>query len=88
MECSKHRSAVIRLVLDLQQQLCPNVETAEYLISHSLLRNWPADGVCPSENDLFPIKNVARSMVLHTPYILNCTGVSSDLSTEEIIIVI
>ena len=85
VECSKHHSAVIRLIRDLQQQFCPNVETAEYLISHSLLKNWPADGVCPCDNDLFPIENIARSMLLHTPYILNCTGISSDHSTKEIL---
>ena len=82
VECSKHRSAVIRLILDLQQEFCSNVETAEYLISCSLL---PVDKVCPSDNDLLPIKNVARSMLLHTPYILNSAGNSSDQSTEEII---
>ena len=85
VECSKHRSAVIRLVRDLQQQLCPNVETAEYLISHSLLKNWPADGVRPCDNDLFPIENIARSMLLHTSYILSCTGSSSDHPTKEIL---
>ena len=46
VEYTKHRSAVIRLVLDLQQQLCPNVETTEYLISPSHLNNWSA--VCMS----------------------------------------
>ena len=82
VECSKHRSAVIRLILDLQQEFCSNVETAEYLISCSLL---PVDKVCPSDNDLLPIKNVARSMLLHTPYILNSAGNSSDQSTEEML---
>ena len=42
VEFCKHRSAVIRQILDLQQQLCPNVETVEYLTSHSFLRNWSA----------------------------------------------
>ena len=82
VECSKHRSAVIRLILDLQQEFCSNVETAEYLISCSLL---PVNKVCPSDNDLLPIKNVAKSMLLRTPYILNSAGISSDLSTEEIL---
>ena len=85
VECSKHRSAVIRLLRDLQQQLCQNVGIAENLISHSLLKNWPADGVCPCDNDLFPVVNVARSMLLRTPYILSCTGISSDHSTKEIL---
>ena len=42
VEYTKHRSAVIRLVLDLQQQLCPRLEISEYLISPSLLNNWSA----------------------------------------------
>ena len=82
VECSKHRSAVISLILDLQQEFCSNVETAEYLISCSLL---PVDKVSAFDNDLLPIKNVAKSMLLHTPYILNSAGISSDLSTEELL---
>ena len=71
VEYTKHRSAVIRLVLDLQQQLCPNVETTEYLVSPSLLNNWSAADwcACPSDKDLFPIENVAKSMLLHRPYL-------------------
>ena len=70
VEYTKHRSAVIRLVLDLQQQLCPNVEISEYLISPSLLNNWSENWcACPSDTDLFPIENVANSMLLHKPYI-------------------
>ena len=82
VECSKHCSAVIRLILDLQQEFCSNVETAEYLISCSLL---PVDKVSAFDNDLLPIKNVAKSMLLYTPYILNSAGISSDLPTEEIL---
>ena len=88
VECSKHRSAVIRLVLDLQQQLCPNVETDEYLISPSLLTNWSAADWCvsPSDNDLFPIENVAKSMLLHKPYILSCANITSDhFATRDVL---
>ena len=38
VEYSKHRSAVIRLVLELQKELAPNLETFECLISPSLLQ--------------------------------------------------
>ena len=38
-----------------------------------------------SDNDVFPIKNGAKSTLLHTPYILNSAGISSDLPTEEIL---
>ena len=88
VECSKHRSAVIRLVLDLQQQLCPNVETDEYLISPSLLTNWSAADWCmsPSDNDLFPIENVAKSMLLHKPYILSRANITSDhFATRDVL---
>ena len=88
VECSKHCSAVIRLVLDLQQQLCPNVETDEYLISPSLLTNWSAADWCvsPSDNDLFPIENVAKSMLLHKPYILSRANITSDhFATRDVL---
>ena len=79
VECNKHHCTVIRLILDLQQQFCPNVETAEYLISHSLLRNWTTVvQFQPAECDLFPIENVARSMLLDKPYIHSCNKETSD----------
>ena len=75
VECNKHHSAVIRLVLDLQQQFCPKCrKTNEYLIARSLLKNWTTDIEFPSDNDLFPIENVAKSMLLHKPYILSCNN--------------
>ena len=85
VECSKHRSAVIRLVLDLKQQLCPNVETDEYLISPSLLNNWSAADWCVSlsDNDLFPIENVAKSMLLHKPFIHSRAHSASDHFTTN-----
>lgn len=88
MEYSKHRSAVIRLILDLHQQQCPNIDTAEYLISHSLLGNWPIDNVTtPSIGDLYPIENVAYSMFCHEPYIVSYSStISSDLCTEQVLL--
>ena len=88
VECSKHRSAVIRLVLDLKQQICPSVETDEYLVSPSLLNNWSEADWCasPSDNDLFPIENVAMSMFLHDEYILSlgCSA-SEDFATKDVL---
>ena len=78
VECSKHRSAVIRLVLDLKQQLCPNVQTDEYLISPSLFNKWSA-AVSPSENYLFSIENI-KSMLLHDELIL-----SKDFDTKDVL---
>ena len=82
-----HRSAVIRLILNLHQQLCSNIDTEECLIAHSLLRNWPAGIVTtPSTSHLYPIENVSKSMLLHKPYIPSCTSISSDLRTEQILL--
>ena len=88
VEFIKHRSSVIRLVLDLKQQLCPNVETDEYLISPSLLNNWSAADWCVSrsDSDLFPIENVAKSMLLHKPYIHSCAHSASDhFATKDVL---
>ena len=86
VECNKHHSAVIRLVLDLQQQFCPNIETNEYLIAHSLLKNWTTDIEFPHENDLFPIENVAKSMLLHKPYIISCNdNTSENFQTRDVL---
>ena len=87
VEYSKHRSAVIRLILDLHQQLCSNIDTEEYLIAHSLLKNWPADTVTtPSTSDLYSIKNVAKSMLLHEPYIVSNVSATKDQFTGDIVL--
>ena len=80
VEYSKHRSAVIRLVLELQKELVHNIETFECLISPSLLRQWPLEHLPVS--DLFAIKDVAKSVLLHKPVILSCKDGSNQLSTE------
>ena len=80
VEYSKHRSAVIRLVLELQKKLAPNLDTFECLISPSLLQQWPLEHLPVS--DLFAIKDVAKSVLLHKPVILSCKDGSNQLSTE------
>ena len=80
VEYSKHRSAVIRLVLELQKELAPNLATFECLISPSLLQQWPLEQL--PESDLFAIKDVAKSVLLHKPVILSCKDGSNQLSTE------
>ena len=80
VEYSKHRSAVIRLVLELQKELAPNLDTFESLISPSLLQQWPLKYLPVS--DLFAIKDVAKSVLLHKPVILSCKDDSNQLSTE------
>ena len=80
VEYSKHRSAVIKLVLELQKELAPNLATFECLISPSLLQQWPLEHLPVS--DLFAIKDVAKSVLLHKPVILSCKDGSNQLSTE------
>ena len=80
VEYSKHRSAVIKLVLELQKELAPNLDTFECLISPSLLQQWPLEHLPVS--DLFAIKDVAKSVLLHKPVILSCKDDSNQLSTE------
>ena len=80
VEYSKHRSDVIRLVLELQKELAPDLETFECLISPSLLRKWPLDDL--PESDLFPIKNVAKSVLRNKPFVLSCDG-SHELRTQD-----
>ena len=72
VEYSKHRSAVIRLVLDLQKELAPDLDTFECLISPSLLQRWPLEQL--PESDLFAIKNVTNVVLLNKPVILSCDG--------------
>ena len=72
VEYSKHRSAVIRLILDLQKELAPDLDTFECLISPSLLQQWPLEHL--HESDLFPIKNVAKCILLKKPFVLSCDG--------------
>ena len=72
MEYSKHRSDVIRLVLELQKELSPDLDTFECLISQSLLQQWPLEHL--HESDLFPIKNVAKCILVKKPFVLSCDG--------------
>ena len=81
VEYSKHRSAVIKLVLDLQKELAPDLDTLECLISPSLLQQRPLE--CLSESDLFTIADVASSILHCTPIILSYKDGSNQLSTKE-----
>ena len=85
VEFCKHRSSVIRLILDLQKQLCPNVEAAEYLTSRLYLRNWSAteNMYLPCKNDLLPIENAASSMLYRRRFIFTSAGYISDFRTKH-----
>ena len=86
IEYNRHRSAVIRLVLDLQQQLCPSMETTQYLISHTLLKNSQTETAYPPDSALFPIKNVAKSMLLHKPYIVSSAEKTSEVFSTKYVL--
>ena len=64
-EAAETCSSVIRMILDLQQQLCSVVSTCECLISPSLLDRYPFDAL--PDTDLFVMCDVARSMLLRQP---------------------
>ena len=81
VEYSKHRSAVIRLVLDLQKELVPDLDTVECLISPSVLQQcMPLDHL--PETDLFAISDVAKSMLTRKPNILDYKYGSTKLPTK------
>ena len=80
VEYSKHRSAVIRLVLDLQKELAPYLDTLECLISPSLLQQWPLERL--TESELFTITDVASSILCHSSVFSYKDG-SNQLSTKE-----
>ena len=82
VEFCKHRSAVIRLVLDLKQQLCPDVQTAEYLTSRLYLTSSESVSV-PLKSDLLPIENVAISMLQRKRFIFASSGILSDFRTKD-----
>lgn len=82
LKCSKHRSAVIRLIRDLKEDLFPQLDVREYLISPNLLKNLPSEDVCLPGKGLCRMENVADSMLLHNPWILSLEGRIA-LDTED-----
>ena len=81
-EAAQTCSSVIRMILDLQHQLCnPLVATCECLISPSLLDRYPFDAL--SDTDLFDLPTVARSMLLHHKLLLDRKEGKNEFSTDE-----
>ena len=74
-------SNVIRMILDLQHQLCSAVTTCECLISPSLLDRYPFDGL--PDTDLFDLPTVARSMLLRHKLLLDRNEGTNEYSTDE-----
>ena len=74
-------SSVIRMILDIQKELCKGIDVSECLISLSLLEQYPFD-VLP-DTDLFSIRDVARSMLSHHQLILDRKEGSNELLTKD-----
>ena len=80
-EAAQTCSSVIRMILDLQHQLCSAVTTCECLISPSLLDSYPFDAL--PDTDLFDLPTVARSMLFHRKFILDRNEGINRFSTDE-----
>ena len=80
-EAAETCSSVIRMILDLQQQLCSVVSTCECLISPSLLDRYPFDAL--PDTDLFVMRDVARAMLLHHKVLLDRKSGRNKLLTDE-----
>ena len=80
-EAAKTCSSVIRMILDLQHQLCSAVTTSECLISPSLLGRYPFDAL--PDTNLFPIRDVARATLLHHKVLLDRKEGKHKFLTDE-----
>ena len=80
-EAAKTCSSVIRMVLDLQHQLCRAVSTCECLISPSLLDHYPFDAL--PDTDLFTMRDVAKSMLLHYDLVLDRKEGQNEFVTKD-----
>ena len=81
-EAAETCSSVIRMILDLQHQLCSAViTTCECLISTSLLDNYPFYAL--PGTDLFNLPTVAKRMLLHHKLLLDRNEGTNEFSTDE-----
>ena len=81
-EAAQTCSSVMRMILDLQHQLCsPLFTTCECLISPSLLDRYPFDAL--PDTDLFDLPTVARSMLLHRKFLIDKSKGTNKFSTDE-----
>ena len=67
MEHAKLRSSLVSLVLNLHQKQSPNLEVCDYLISPSLVKQYPFNDLPSTE--LFDIQDVAVSILQRKPSI-------------------
>ena len=75
-------SALIGLVRSLQQERCPKLDICEYLISPTLVQQYPFN-LLPDTN-LFDMRDVARSILLRKKYVLSRKDGCGRLPTESL----
>lgn len=80
-EAAEIWSNVIKMILDLQHELCGIMSVCECLISPSLLDQYPFDTL--SDTDLFSMHDVANSMLLRHDYILDWKKGENEIPTED-----
>ena len=81
IEAAETCSSVIRMILDLQQQLCSVMSTCECIISPTLPDRYPFDAL--PDTDLFVMRDVARAMLLHHKVLLDRISGRNKLPTDE-----
>ena len=69
VEHAKLRCELISLVHQLQQEHCSSLDVCEFIVSPDLVQQYPFDSL--PDTDLFAIKHVAMSILLHKPTISN-----------------
>ena len=77
VEHAELRSSLIGLVRHLQQRYCPRLNVREFLISPDLIQRYPLDNL--PDSNLFDIRHVARSMLLHKKVVPSYTDSSGRL---------
>ena len=76
------RGSIIRLVHDLTRKHCLGVKVREFLVSPDLIQNYPFDNLLGT--NLFDIYEVAHSILLRKPVILNYTLGTGYLETRSL----
>ena len=82
VEHAELRSSLIALVCHLQQQYCPRLNVCEFLISPDLIQQYPLDNL--PDSDLFDIRHVARSMLLHKRVVPSYKDGRGHLDTQSL----
>ena len=82
VEHAKLRSALIGLVHRLQQEHCPNLDVCEFLISPTLVQQHPFTEL--PNTDLFDIREIANSILLHKPFIRSYQNSLGSLRTNSL----